>query len=95
MEDLRLLEIEEKQPQSMGVQGAILAVVISLVLLFVGLLIVSKVRNKMDTSDFTTTQNETLDDLDTTAKDSFGMAGLALFALPVVVLLGVIIALAR
>ncbi|MFW6119412.1 MAG: hypothetical protein ACOC80_00700 [Petrotogales bacterium] len=79
----------------MSIMSVIMTVGIGLVLLYVVFLINAKIRNKMPTDEFTENQNGTLDDLDTTTQDSFSMTGLALFALPVVALIGVIIAIAR
>jgi hypothetical protein len=93
--DLRLLAVKERQTQAMNMMNVIMTVGVGLVLLYVVFLINSKVRNKIDTSDFSSTQNTTLSDIDTTAQDSFSMTGLALFALPIVALIGVIIAIAR
>jgi beta-lactamase regulating signal transducer with metallopeptidase domain len=91
MEDIRRLEIVEREGQSMGVLVGIVVTAVGVILLFVTFLVVALVRNSLPVSTFTAAQNTTLSNIDTNVSNVYQMLGILLIVGVVVTLIGAII----
>lgn len=61
--------------------GTVISIVTVVILLFISMLLVSKVRSNIDQSDWTAEENNTFDDVKTNANTSFSLMAIALIVL--------------
>ena len=73
MDDLRLVEIKQRDSMAFGVKEIVAAVVGAGVTLIVGLLVYSKISQGIDTSSFTAAQNTTLASIKTNVESGFSL----------------------
>lgn len=73
MDDLRLVEIKQRDSMAFGVKEIVAAVVGAGVTLIVGLLVYSKISQGIDTSSFTAAQNTTLAGIKTNVESGFSL----------------------
>jgi len=86
-----LPKMSSKRGQAGGLIGGAVAVVTVVVLLLVSVLLVSKVKGSIDTTEFTTGDNTTYDDIVSNSNTAMTLLGIAL----IVLVAGLIIAILR
>ncbi len=82
-----------RKAQALGIRELVTTLAVAGILFIVGVLIFSKVDSAIDTSGFTSDQNDTVSTIRTTVLDSFELGVIALIVLAAVVILGVLFAL--
>lgn len=87
-QDLRLVEVRQREGMSFGLNETVLTVVAVSILIFIGLLVVVKVRGQIDKSSFTAADNATFDNINSNATGALDLTSLGVYVLGAVVIIG-------
>jgi len=80
-----------KKSQAVGLKELIATLVVSGILLMIGVVVFSTVRNTVDQDSMSTDANTTVDQIEETTYDSFELATVALIVLAAAVIIGILI----
>lgn len=90
MQDLRLVELQEREAMEFGIREAVGTLVGGGVLMMVGLFAYSKIGKTIDQSGFTTAENTTLANIKSNIVSGFDLASVAFIVIAASVIIGII-----
>ena len=90
MEDLRLVQLREKQTLAFGIKEVVGTLVAGSVLMMVGLYAYSKVSASIDQSGFTAAENTTIGNIRTNVTSGFDLASIIFIVLAAGAIIGIL-----
>lgn len=92
MENLQMVELRERHAFSQrgGILATIVLVIVGSVLLSLGMYLKTKFEGQVDTSNFTTEQQKTFNEITNNTNDAMSLAGWALWVLVAIGLIALI-----
>jgi len=90
MQDLRIVELQERQGMAFGVQQIVSTLVAGSILVMIGLYTYSKVSGSIDQSGFTASENTTLTNVRTNVTSGFDLSSILFIVVAAVGIVGAV-----